>query len=237
MRLDSELVNRGLYTTRARAVAAIDAGLVSVNGVVVTKASKNVTAADKIDAGDLPFISGRGSLKLEHALKEFKVNPTGYIALDIGSSTGGFTEVLLNHGASHVIAVEVGTDQMIPALRNDPRVLLMEETDIRDVVPNTRPDLIVIDVSFIPLSGIVDAVAKWDAPVVIALIKPQFEVPVNIAKKNKGIIKSAEDHQFAIDNATVAFEKHGYERRGLTPSPVRGGSGNVEYLGLFVKNA
>lgn len=258
MRLDVALVEHKLYTTRARAVAAIDAGLVSINGAVARKPSQTVGPDDRIDAGALPYSSGRGSLKLAQALDEFKIDPTGMTCLDIGASTGGFTEVLLSRGVSHVIAVEVGTDQMIPELKTDPRVLSLEKTDIRDLYPSDiindtpacghpsargEPDLvpmkgiglIVIDVSFISLDDIADAVAKWGAPCVIALIKPQFEVPAAIAKRANGIIKSEKDRQFAIDRAVTAFASVGYKNAGIIESPITGGSGNVEYLGLFLK--
>lgn len=235
MRLDSELVSREFYTTRARAVAAINAGLVTVNGVPAKKPSQKIGEADVIEAGALPYLSGRGSLKLAAALDAFEINPRGMICLDIGASTGGFTEVLLARGAQKVIAIEVGTAQMVPELRTDTRVISMENTDIRTVVPHSTVDLVVIDVSFISLNEIADAVAKWNAPRIIALIKPQFEVPRSIAAKYKGIIKSAEHHDFAIKNATDAFGAFGYKCGGLIESPVKGGSGNVEFLGLFVK--
>lgn len=233
MRLDVALVEQKIYSTRTRAAAAIDAGLVSVNGVTAKKPSQNVAPDDVLSAGALPYVSGRGSLKLNHALEQFKIDVTGFTCLDIGASTGGFTEALLNHGASHVIAVEVGSNQMVPELKNDARVLSMEETDIRDVFPNARPNLVVIDVSFIPLSDIATAVAAWKSPRIIALIKPQFEVDSMTAKKAHGIIKSDIARQFAIKNATNAFENCGYKRVGLTPSPILGGSGNTEYLALF----
>ena len=189
--------------------------------------------SDKIDAQPLPYVSGRGGLKLAHALDEFKIDPTGMLCLDIGSSTGGFTEVLLNRGAKRVIAVEVGTAQMIDELKNDPRVTSLEETDIRDLTPMGSVDLIVIDVSFISLRDIMDAIVSWESPTVIALIKPQFEVPKNIAKRADGIIKSKEDRMYAIDTVVDAFKNAGFKHDGLIESPITGGSGNIEYLGLF----
>ena len=252
MRLDVALVSQKFYPTRAKAVAAIAAGLVLINGVPAKKPSQNLGIGDEIVALPLPYISGRGSLKLGHALDQFGVNPTGLTCLDVGASTGGFTEVLLNRGASLVIAVEVGTNQMVAALRDDPRVRLFENTDIRDFTP-THPsslhsvatiiphkgagkncvDLVVIDVSFIPLADIADSVAAWGAPQIIALIKPQFEASAQVAKKAHGIIKSDEDHQAAIKNAVAAFENLGYKNAGLIQSPIKGGSGNIEFLALF----
>jgi 23S rRNA (cytidine1920-2'-O)/16S rRNA (cytidine1409-2'-O)-methyltransferase len=233
MRLDTELVDRKLYPTRAKAAAAIGFGLVSVNGKVAARASMAVGAADKIDAAPLPYKSGRGGLKLSHALSEFKIDPRGMTCLDVGSSTGGFTEVLLNSGAERVISVDVGVNQMISELRDDPRVELFEETDIRAIRPMRDVDLIVADVSFISLTAIAPSLAMWNAPQIIALIKPQFEVPRAVAAKCNGVIKSARDRDYSIEQVTSAFAKAGFKRAGLTESPITGGSGNMEYLALF----
>ncbi len=233
MRLDLELVQRKIYPTRARAVAAIRAELVTVNGVPAKKPSQAVTDADVIVAGDLPYSIGRGSLKLEHALDYFGVNPDGLVCLDIGASTGGFTDVLLQRGAKRVFAVDVGTNQLADKLRNDPRVISMEQTDIRDVAPSETVDLIVIDVSFISLTNIVEALPRWMPKYVIALIKPQFEVPRKIAAKHNGIIKSSQLHEESIARVVDAFEKCGFESCGITTSPIQGGSGNTEFLACF----
>lgn len=235
MRLDQELVIRNIYPTRAKAVAAIKGGLVLVNGRVAQKPSQQVVIDDEIYGGNLPYVSGRGSLKLECALEFFKVNPTGYICLDVGASTGGFTEVLLNHGAKKVFAVDVGTNQLIPELRNDVRVVSLEQTDIRNLKPIEKVDLIVIDVSFISLTNIVDCLPQWGAKQVIALIKPQFEVAREIAAKAGGIIKSDADRQNAIRKVVEAFEKFGFVCQGVIESPILGGSGNVEYLMYAVR--
>lgn len=151
MRLDQELVVRKIYPTRAKAVAAIKSGLVMVNGVAAQKPSQQVDDTDEIAGGQLPYSSGRGSLKLQRALEAFNVNPSDYVCLDVGASTGGFTEILLAHGAKRVIAVDVGTNQLIDDLKNDLRVLSLEKTDIRELVPIEPVDLIVVDVSFIIL--------------------------------------------------------------------------------------
>lgn len=233
MRLDLELISRKLYPTRAKAAAAIKSGLVKINGNIATKPSQDVDDKDSIEATPLPYISGRGGLKLTRALDEFSVNPTGLLCLDVGSSTGGFTEVLLKRGAKRVIAVDVGTDQMVPELKNDPRVLSLEETDIRTLTPLGSVDLVVIDVSFISLTEVVTSLVAWNSPLIITLIKPQFEVPARIAKRANGIIKSKEDHIYSIDTVTDSFVNHGFERVGLIESPIKGGSGNTEYLALF----
>ena len=234
MRLDQALVARNLYPTRARAVAAIKSGLVSVNGKIAQKPSHDVADTDEIVGGDLPYSVGRGSLKLAAALDAFDVNPMGYVCLDVGASTGGFTAELLSRGAARVIAVDVGTNQMADSLRHDARVDVLEQTDIRSLRPMGVVDLIVIDVSFISLTNIMDALVTWRAPQIIALIKPQFEVPRPIAARHRGVIKSDADRQNAIKNVTENFEKFGYKQTGIIESPIRGGSGNVEYLGRFV---
>ena len=230
MRLDQALVLRNLYSTRAKAVAAIKSGLVSVNGAVAQKASQSVSDTDNIVAGALPYSVGRGGVKLAAALDAFNVNPAGYVCLDVGASTGGFTETLLSRGAVRVIAVDVGTNQLADELKRDARVLSLEQTDIRALHPVSPVDLIVIDVSFISLINIMDALVAWNAPQIIALIKPQFEVPRAIAARNRGVIKSEIDRQNAIQNVVKNFEKIGYNQCGIIESPIRGGSGNVEYL-------
>ena len=233
MRLDVELVNRNLYPSRAKAVAGIEAGLVVVNGVVAKKPSQAVQETDVIDAGNLPYSVGRGSLKLAHALDFFNVNPNGLFCLDVGASTGGFTDVLLKRGATRVYAVDVGTNQLADELRNNPRVISMEQTDIRDVIPSETADLIVIDVSFISLTNIVEFLPRWMPKYVIALIKPQFEVPREVAAKYNGVIKSSQLHDESIARVVAAFEKSGFKLRGVTVSPIQGGSGNTEFLACF----
>lgn len=235
MRLDKKLVILQLYPTRAKAVAAIKSGLVLVNGASATKPSQDVSDSDNIVAGDLPYSTGRGSLKLVAALDAFDVNPSGLVCLDVGASTGGFTEVLLNRGASCVIAVDVGSNQLISGIKNDSRVLSFEQTDIRNMRPLRPVDLIVVDVSFISLRNIIDALIAWRAPRIITLIKPQFEVPRNIAARANGVIKNESDRKNAIDNVVNEFEKKGYNQSGIIESPIHGGSGNTEYLAYFIR--
>lgn len=235
MRLDKKLVILQLYPTRAKAVAAIKSGLVLVNGASATKPSQDVSDSDNIVAGDLPYSTGRGSLKLAAALDAFDVNPSGLVCLDVGASTGGFTEVLLNRGASCVIAVDVGSNQLISGIKNDSRVLSFEQTDIRNMRPLRPVDLIVVDVSFISLRNIIDALIAWRSPRIITLIKPQFEVPRNIAARANGVIKNESDRKNAIDNVVNEFEKNGYKQSGIIESPIHGGSGNTEYLAYFIR--
>ena len=233
MRLDVALVQRNLYSTRARAVAAIKGGLVSVNGMVAKKPSQDVADVDAIVAGDLPYATGRGSLKLVHALDVFGVNPSGMVCLDVGASTGGFTEVLLKRGAARVYAVDVGTNQLVAELRNDVRVVSFEQTDIRALRVQSMVDLIVVDVSFVSLTNIVDALVQWGAKNIIVLKKPQFEVPRDVAARSNGIIKSSEWHEWSKNQVVECFEKYGFALRDITPSPIQGGSGNTEFLAWF----
>ncbi|MBO5696050.1 MAG: TlyA family RNA methyltransferase [Alphaproteobacteria bacterium] len=235
MRLDQALVLRNIYSTRARAVAGIRAGLVTVNGRPAKKPSQDIADTDVIVGGDLPYVSGRGSLKLTRALDCFNINPAGYVCLDVGASTGGFTEVLINRGAVRVYAVDVGTNQLADELRADERVVSLEQTDIRNLEPPQTVDLIVIDVSFVSLVNILDALPRWGAKNIIALIKPQFEVPREIASKYNGVIKSNEWHEYAIKRVTDAFRTMGFDARDVIESPIRGGSGNTEFLVCFDK--
>lgn len=233
MRLDQALVLQNFYPSRAKAVAAIDAGLVTVNGVIARKPSQAVAESDVIMGGALPYSSGRGSLKLAHALQYFKISPRSKVCLDVGASTGGFTEVLLNNGASRVYAVDVGTNQLIPELRVNPRVVSLEQTDIRTLPVQSVVDLIVIDVSFVSLTNIVEALSPWGAKNIIALIKPQFEVPRDVAARCNGVIRSCQLHQESIVRVVEVFEKYGFKSVGVTESPVKGGSGNTEFLACF----
>ncbi len=233
MRLDQALVQRNLYPTRARAVAAINSGLVTVNGAPAKKPSQAVEDTDVLVGGDLPYSVGRGSLKLTHALDFFGVSPAGVACLDVGASTGGFTDVLLSRGAARVYAVDVGTNQLVQELRDNPRVVSLEQTDIRALPVQSLVDLVVIDVSFISLVDIVGALPKWGAKTIIALIKPQFEVPREVAAKYNGVIKSDQWHDYSINRVVNAFEKHGFVSAGITKSPISGGSGNTEFLACF----
>ena len=235
MRLDQVLVQRNLYSTRARAVAAIKAGLVVVNGVVAKKPSQDVMDSDVIVAGDLPYSAGRGSLKLVRALDVFGINPMGMVCLDVGASTGGFTEVLLKRGATRVYAVDVGTNQLVDELRNDARVVSLEKTDIRALPVQSMVDLVVVDVSFVSLTNIVDAIIPWGAKNIIVLIKPQFEVPREVAARSNGIIKSSEWHEWSKNQVVECFERHGFVLGGMITSPIQGGSGNTEFLACFKK--
>lgn len=232
-RLDQALVARGLFPSRERAQAAIRAGLVTVNGRPAAKASFRVEPADVLAAaGDPIGYVSRGGLKLVAALDHYGVHPAGLVCLDVGASTGGFTHVLLERGAAQVYAVDVGRDQLHPDLRKDPRVVVMEGTDVRTLgaLPGLPAVLVTVDVAFISLTLVLPHLARLapGAPVV-ALVKPQFEVgPGGLGKG--GIVKDARARGRALDRVLAAAQAAGYRPETPIPSPVLGTEGNQEFL-------
>jgi 23S rRNA (cytidine1920-2'-O)/16S rRNA (cytidine1409-2'-O)-methyltransferase len=232
-RADILLVERGLFESRARAQAAIDAGLVTANAKTVLKASEAIAADAVLQAQPAhPFVS-RGGVKLAGALEQYPIEIEGHVCLDVGSSTGGFTEVLLANGASLVFAIDVGRDQLHPSLRGHPRVVSMEETDIRAFEGKrlpARPDIVVIDVSFISLKAVLPvALALAAAPMhLLALIKPQFEAPRKHSKR--GIIRNALVHQQVCDDITAFATSLGCTDIQVFPSSIKGGDGNIEFF-------
>ncbi len=246
-RLDQALVDRGLCESRAKAQRAIMAGQVRVNRHPAKKASDSVRDGDQVEllAGDR-FVS-RGGHKLEHALAHFGVSVTGVTALDLGASTGGFTDCLLQQGAARVFAVDVGTNQLAWKLRNDPRVVVMEQTNARHLTPASfgpdwRPfDLAVADCSFISLRRILPPAA----PLVraggrlVALVKPQFEAGKEEADRGEGVITDPAVHARVLAELEgfVAAEPLGLVWRGVTESPLLGPAGNREFLALIEKTA
>jgi 23S rRNA (cytidine1920-2'-O)/16S rRNA (cytidine1409-2'-O)-methyltransferase len=233
-RLDQLVFDKGLAPSRERAKAVVLAGLVSVNGSVVTKAGTMVdSAADvTLQAPDHPYV-GRGGLKLAHALDTFGIAVAGREALDVGASTGGFTDVLLQRGATRVVALDVGHGQLDWRLRNDPRVVVIEHFNARHLTPADLPgpvDIVVIDVSFISLRQILPAVAAVLRPGadVVALVKPQFEA--GREEVHKGIIRDPAVHDRVLAEVTAAGAEVGLTRVGSTPSPITGQKGNVEFL-------
>jgi 23S rRNA (cytidine1920-2'-O)/16S rRNA (cytidine1409-2'-O)-methyltransferase len=233
-RADLVLVARGLFPTRAKAQAAIAAGLVSVAGRPVERASDLVEAdADILAAAPHPWVS-RGGVKLAHALDAFAVDPAGRVCLDLGASTGGFTDVLLARGAAQIIAVDVGTGQLDAKLRADPRVLAWEKTDARSLLPvdfAEPPSLLVADLSFISLGKAIGPALACCAPEAdaVLLVKPQFEV--GRAKVGKGGLVAPQDAEAAFREVAAALEaEHGLAVLASTESPVRGGDGNREWL-------
>jgi len=235
-RLDVTLVKRGLSPSRERAQAAIVAGMVFVGGSVVTRSAHRVSANEAIEVnGDPIGYVGRGGLKLAAALDHFRVSPAGLICLDVGASTGGFTDCLLQRGATKVYAVDVGRDQLHSSLRSDPRVVMMEGTDIRGLLSlPERPGLAVIDVAFISLTLVLPAVINLTGPTtkIIALIKPQFEVGPAMVGKG-GIVRNRLARNQAVDRVMTSAIELGLKSAGLIESPVLGTEGNQEFLALF----
>lgn len=232
-RADQLLVERGFFESRARAQAAIAAGLVTANGAAVRKASEMVAQDAELSAqAPHPYVS-RGGLKLEAALDAFGFDPKDRICLDVGASTGGFTDLLLRRGARHVIAVDVGRDQLHASLRRDPRVSSFEGQDIRmlaaEALPE-RPSLAVIDVSFISLKLVLPAVAALLAPEagIAALIKPQFEA--GRAALKKGIVRDEAVQRQVCEEIVALLGALGFAVSGPIPSPIEGGDGNREFL-------
>lgn len=234
-RLDLLVVERGLAPSRERARALILAGQVAVGGQVVSKAGTAVAADADVALArpDHPYV-GRGGVKLAHALDTFQIAVEGREALDIGASTGGFTDVLLRRGAARVVALDVGHGQLDWRIRNDPRVVVIERKNARFLAPEDLPgpvDLVVIDVSFISLAEIlprVPAVARGGADIV-ALVKPQFEAGREQVGKG-GIVRDPDVHARVVERVSEAAARVGLERVAMTPSPIAGAEGNREFL-------
>ncbi len=230
-RLDLVLVERGLAPTRSRAAQIIKSGSVMVSGKIVKKAGYLVDHDDNISVSD-PFKGyvSRAGIKLEHALKCFKVDVAGKVCLDVGSSTGGFTQCLLNAGAKLVYAVDVGKDQMHDSLRGDPRIRLFECTDVRRFDPGIKFDIVSVDVSFISLRLILEHVrrlAKENSSVVV-LIKPQFEAGREHIKA--GLVKDPAIIERVIEAVKGYATDAGFSIVGIVESPVLGKDGNREFL-------
>ena len=231
MRADRLLVERGLFESRAKAQAAIAAGLVIADGVTVRKASDEIATDAAIDARAAhPYVS-RGGVKLAAALDTFGFDPKRRIGLDVGASTGGFTQVLLERGATRVYAVDVGRAQLHASLRERPGVVSLEQTDIRELKPlKPEPDLVVIDVSFISLKQVLPSTLKLTASSaqLVVLIKPQFEAGRERVKK--GVVRDAAVHAAVCDDIAAFVASLGWRVVGLTQSPITGGDGNAEFL-------
>lgn len=235
VRIDRLLVERGLVESRERAQALIIAGQVLVNEQKQDKSGALVPedAEIRILGEQLPYVS-RGGLKLESALREFRVSVTGRTALDVGASTGGFTDCLLQHGCEKVYAVDVGYGQMAWKLRQDPRVVVIERTNIRTMDPLLIPvpvDIVVIDASFISLEKVIPSILKFlkTGSDIIALIKPQFEVGRELVGKG-GIVRDETARAAAVEKVVSVFREKGFEVKGVVPSPITGQDGNVEFL-------
>jgi 23S rRNA (cytidine1920-2'-O)/16S rRNA (cytidine1409-2'-O)-methyltransferase len=243
-RIDKLLVQRGLADSRTKAQAMVMAGVVLVNEQRIDKPSDSfpVNAEIRIKGGDDPSSRyvGRGGLKLEAALREFQIDATGLDCLDVGASTGGFTDSLLQHGARHVVSIDVGHNQIDWRLRTDARVEVREGVNARYLVPSDfqdRFDLIVMDVSFISATKIFPAIIpllKADGRLIV-LIKPQFEVGRGEVGKG-GIVRDPEKHARVIEEVNRAASELGLLARNVIESPLRGADGNVEFLALYEKS-
>lgn len=234
VRLDKLLSEKGLVESREKAKAIILEGNVSVNGIIVDKAGALVNTDAVIAVKrKLPYAS-RGGLKLEHALKEFDMDVRGKVAMDIGASTGGFTDCLLQKGIEKVYAIDVGYGQFDWILRSDNRIILLEKTNIRhldgDLVPDPI-DIATIDVSFISLLKVIPHVLDFLIPhgEIIALIKPQFEAGREHIGKG-GVVKDEHKRLEVVEKIKTGSEKMGFEVKGVTESPIKGPKGNVEYF-------
>ncbi len=238
-RLDKLLVDRNLVKSRERARALIMAGKVLVNGNVVDKAGTKIPVDAKVElkGEDIPYVS-RGGLKLETALEAFDIKPEGWICLDVGASTGGFTDCLLKRGAKKVYAVDVGRGQLDWKLRNDDRVISIEQFNARYLTEKEVPekvDLVVIDVSFISLTKILPVIKRFlkNGGRIIALIKPQFELSKKEVDKGKGVVRSSELHKKAIDKIVAFAKGEGLYPVDIVLSEPRGPKGNKEFLLLL----
>ncbi len=239
-RIDKILVERGFAGSRTKAQAMVMAGVVLVDEKRVEKPSELFVADAAIRIkGESPenkYVS-RGGLKIEAALTAFAIDPSGFTCIDIGSSTGGFTDCLLKHGAKKVVAIDSGTNQLVWSLRTDHRVEIRENTNARSLKPDdfdTQFDLAVMDVSFISVTKILPATIPLLKPAgkIIVLVKPQFEVGRGEVGKG-GIVREAEKHKRVVDEVNEFAESIGLINTGLIESPLRGAEGNIEFLALY----
>lgn len=235
MRLDKYIAEKFSLKSRQYAQDLIRENCVCVNGKITTKASLDVDGTEDITVNEYLKYVGRGGLKLEKALDVFSVDVKNLTALDIGASTGGFTDCLLQRGAKMVYALDVGHGQLAEKLLNDNRVVNLENTNVKDVEVEDflHIDIIVVDVSFISLEKIAEKIASFNSEQLICLIKPQFEN----AKTNKnGIVRDKSQYKTIITNVASEFEKYGLFLNDISVSPIKGGDGNTEFISYFKRN-
>lgn len=237
-RLDAELVRRGLAESRTQARGYIDSGRVLVGGAPATKVARMVDAGEAlVVTGEPPRYVSRGGEKLHGALDAFGLDPSGLRALDAGASTGGFTDCLLQHGAEHVVALDVGHGQLHERIRRHPSVTVLERVNLRHVDPDElgRFDAVVADLSFISLRTVMTVLVGLAAPGawLVLLVKPQFEAGRREASRGRGVITDPAEWRGALERVTESAERCGALVDGLVPSPVKGGEGNVEFLLLL----
>lgn len=240
LRLDLLLVAQGLAESRTKAAALIMAGLVYAGEQKLDKAGAEFPEdiALTVRGREHPWVS-RGGMKLAHALSHFALDVTGAVAMDVGASTGGFTDVLLAHGAAKVYAVDVGHGQLDSKLRDDARVVVMEKTNARHLTPEMAEplDLVVCDASFISLKKVLPAALALTKPhaTLVTLIKPQFEVGKVEVSRGKGVIRDAALHRAVCEDISAWLTESGWVVQGITPSPITGPKGNVEFLLMATK--
>ncbi len=242
MRLDQFLTEKGYAETRTKAKNLIESGSVTVNGKLILKPAFDVSEDDKISCrADLvcPYVS-RGGLKLEGALREFGIDPTGAVCLDIGASSGGFTDCLLKHGASKVYAVDSGSGQLHKSLLNDNRVISLENVNARYLSEKEIPekaDIIVMDVSFISQTKLYAAIVPLmkEKGILVSLIKPQFEVGRSGVGKG-GIVRDEKKRKEAVDGVINCAASFGLKNIKTVLSPIKGGDGNTEFLAHFISD-
>lgn len=239
-RIDIELVKRGIFETRNKAQNEIKNKIVYCNNICITKPAFDVTETDiiEIKGEKLKYVS-RGGLKLEKAIKEFNINLNDKILIDIGSSTGGFSDCALQNGIKKVYAIDVGTDQFDKTLRLNNKIILYENTDFRNIDNNIINDANIasIDVSFISVTKLTNKLKELtNLKEVICLIKPQFECGKEVSDKYRGVPLNKEVHYKVINDVINSFEENNFYINDLTSSPIRGGNGNIEYLAYFKRN-
>ena len=239
-RIDIELVKRGIFETRNKAQNEIKNKIIFCNNICITKPSFDVTDTDiiEIKGEKLKYVS-RGGLKLEKAIKEFNIDLKNKILIDIGSSTGGFSDCALQNGIKKVYAIDVGTDQFDKTLRLNNKIDLYENTDFRNIDNNIINDANIasIDVSFISVTKLTSKLKELtNLKEIICLIKPQFECGKEVSDKYKGVPLNKEVHKSVIENVIKSFKDNNYYINSLTSSPIKGGNGNIEYLAYFKRD-
>ena len=231
-RLDSLLFEKGLYNSREKAKQAVLSSRVKVDGKLATKPSLEVDEFANFEVLPFEFVS-RGGFKLQKALEEFKIDLKNKIVLDIGASTGGFSDVCLQAGAKKIYAVDTGEGQLCEKIKNDLRVVNLEKTNYLNLEKDkiSDADFVCIDVSFVSLEKLAPKLSTdFESVEIVALIKPQFECGVEYARKHKGVVKDSKIHEKIIKNIENCFVNFGFKICGTITSPIKGGDGNIEFL-------